>query len=593
MATFDVNDTGADIRTRINAAITSVDAITAVSTAGGSDITNTVPLLGPDGSATAPSVSFSSDPDTGIYSSAANQLAIATNGAQVARVNNNGAWTLTATGTDTQLLGGTVDLGVENRTWALKSPATDSAGDPFVFETGNSWQFNVDTVAALTIDSTGQVLSRAGTTSNCGYAFEGDPNTGLFSAAADVAGLVAGGVRGIDVNPGSGFVVVNENAADIDFRVEGTTDVNLIRSDAGSDRVGFKTGAPVTDVDINGQLGVAAGTAAAPSYSFRTDLDTGMFSTGANDLSFSTGGVKRMEIGAGGDLNLPAVSTETKQLNIGVGRSGDGASLIDLIADGATYTDYGLRIVRNAGANGGTQIDHRGTGNFTLSTKEAANIAFQTDSTTRLSIGSGGAATFTGNILSGARVINSDGSATNPSYSFTNDVDTGMYRYGANAIGFATGGAEEVRITTTGMVITGSLSKGSGSFRIPHPIREGHDLVHSFVEGPTADNIYRGTVQLEDGKAVINLDEVSRMTEGTFVSLNTNVQCFTTNETDWTPVRGFVSGNLLTIGAKDPTEATVSWLVIGERHDDNIKGADWTDDNGRVITEPLSEVSDD
>ena len=259
-----------------------------------------------------------------------------------------------------------------------------------------------------------------------------------------------------------------------------------------------------------------------------------MFSTGANGLGFSTGGVQRMDIGSVGDLNLPAVSTETKQVNIGNGRSGDGTSLIDFIGD-TTYPSYGLRMIRNAGENGNSQIAHRGTGNLQLLTQDAGFIIFSTDSTTRMTIGSGGAVT-----------------------------------------------------------IVGSLSKGSGSFRIPHPIREGHDLVHSFVEGPQADNIYRGVVSLVDGKATVNLDEAARMTEGTFVALNTNTQCFTTNEDDWTAIRGKVNGNLLTIEAQDPScTASISWLVIGERHDQHMLDTHWTDENGRVITEPLTEVPDD
>lgn len=138
--------------------------------------------------------------------------------------------------------------------------------------------------------------------------------------------------------------------------------------------------------------------------------------------------------------------------------------------------------------------------------------------------------------------------------------------------------------------VVGALSKGSGSFRIDHPLpakTETHNLVHSFIEGPQADLIYRGKVDLTAGAATVNLDTAARMTEGTFVLLNTNVQCFTTNESDWTAVRGSVSGNTLTIAAEDNTStATVSWLVIGERQDQHMIDTDWTDDNGRVITEP-------
>tara|TARA_Y100000389_G_scaffold200192_1_gene240079 strand:+ start:92 stop:550 length:459 start_codon:yes stop_codon:yes gene_type:complete len=151
-----------------------------------------------------------------------------------------------------------------------------------------------------------------------------------------------------------------------------------------------------------------------------------------------------------------------------------------------------------------------------------------------------------------------------------------------------------MRITSSGVVITGSLSKSSGSFRIPHPVAsktETHDLVHSFVEAPQADNIYRGKVSLVAGQGTANIDTVAGMTEGTFAALNREIQCFTSNETGWTAVRGSVSGNILTIEAQDNTcTDTVSWLVVGERQDQHMYDTEWTDENGKVIVEPLKPV---
>jgi hypothetical protein len=137
----------------------------------------------------------------------------------------------------------------------------------------------------------------------------------------------------------------------------------------------------------------------------------------------------------------------------------------------------------------------------------------------------------------------------------------------------------------------GTVSKTSGSFKIDHPLPEmedSHYLVHSFVESPKADNIYRGKVSLIDGKAVVNIDQVSGMTEGTFTALNRDIQCFTSNESGWDAVRGSVAGNILTIECQKPDSiALVSWLVIGERQDKHMYETDWTDDEGHVIVEPL------
>jgi len=158
------------------------------------------------------------------------------------------------------------------------------------------------------------------------------------------------------------------------------------------------------------------------------------------------------------------------------------------------------------------------------------------------------------------------------------------------AIGTAGGTTALFHLTTSGATFSGSLSKGSGSFKIDHPLeskKDTHHLVHSFVEAPQADNIYRGVVVLENGTATINLDTVSGMSEGTYVLLNTNTSCFTSNETDWDAVKGSVSGNTLTINCQNSSStATVSWLVIGERHDQHMKDTNWTDSNGKVIVEP-------
>jgi hypothetical protein len=143
------------------------------------------------------------------------------------------------------------------------------------------------------------------------------------------------------------------------------------------------------------------------------------------------------------------------------------------------------------------------------------------------------------------------------------------------------------------VTINGALSKSSGSFKIDHPLpskTETHNLVHSFIEGPQADNIYRGKVALVDGSATVNIDDVAGMTDGTFAVLNREVQCFTSNETGWTAVRGSVSGNILTIEAQDAScTDTISWMVIGERQDKHMYDTEWTDENGKVIVEPLKE----
>ena len=55
----------------------------------------------------------------------------------------------------------------------------------------------------------------------------------------------------------------------------------------------------------------------------------------------------------------------------------------------------------------------------------------------------------------------------------------------------------------------------------------------------------------------------------------------------WTNVKGSVTGNKLTIVAEDKPARTdtISWMVIGERKDNNVVSSEVTDDNGDLIVE--------
>jgi hypothetical protein len=167
-------------------------------------------------------------------------------------------------------------------------------------------------------------------------------------------------------------------------------------------------------------------------------------------------------------------------------------------------------------------------------------------------------------------------------------VDTNM------RIGIGTSTPTEKVDIVGNLKVSGSVSKGSGSFKIDHPLEsksETHHLVHSFLEAPQADNIYRGKATLVNGRAEVNIDAIAGMTEGTFDALNREVQCFTSNESDWDAVRGSVIGNILTIECQNPESTSmVSWLVIGERKDKHMYDTEWTDQDGKVIVEPLKVI---
>jgi len=146
------------------------------------------------------------------------------------------------------------------------------------------------------------------------------------------------------------------------------------------------------------------------------------------------------------------------------------------------------------------------------------------------------------------------------------------------------------------LVITGALSKGSGTFVIDHPLDPHNKLLyHSFVESPEAKNIYDGQVRLDAaGEATITLPEY-------FEALNTSFRYQLFPHGQSMPnlyVKKPVENNSFVIAGGAPG-GLVSWQVTGVRHDPYIlanpiinevpKGPDEIVDVGECLFEPLCE----
>ena len=156
---------------------------------------------------------------------------------------------------------------------------------------------------------------------------------------------------------------------------------------------------------------------------------------------------------------------------------------------------------------------------------------------------------------------------------------------------FYTAGAQRMYIASNGNVnIAGALSKGSGSFQIPHPVVPGKNLIHSFIEGPRCDLIYRGHVNLMHGNATVILDRCGTgMQDGTFEALCRDPDVFLSNNDTWDKVKGKVRANVLHIECENAEScAVISWMVVAERQDETIRHWDKTDAEGRLVLEHQS-----
>ena len=78
----------------------------------------------------------------------------------------------------------------------------------------------------------------------------------MCDVLADAGNIKANGTLTVSGNTSldGGTFVFNESSADVDFRIEGNGDANLLFTDAGNDRVGIKTSSPSTELHVVGGI---------------------------------------------------------------------------------------------------------------------------------------------------------------------------------------------------------------------------------------------------------------------------------------------------------------------------------------------------
>jgi hypothetical protein len=153
------------------------------------------------------------------------------------------------------------------------------------------------------------------------------------------------------------------------------------------------------------QVKSLAGTAAAPGITFTGDIDTGLFSPGANQVAVTTGGVQRLLIGADGSITP------------------SGSFLFP------------------AGTAASPSVSFTGDPNTGIFSPGADQLSVATNGTERLRINA------TGQV--GAVSL---GTAAAPAYTFTGDPNTGIYSPGADQVAVATNGAGRLFVDANGRV---------------------------------------------------------------------------------------------------------------------------------------------
>lgn len=223
-----------------------------------------------------------------------------------------------------------------------------------------------------------------------------------------------------------------------------------------------------------------SGSAAAPVLSAGNTPSLGMFVPSGPALGFGLGGIEQFRMRA----NTPSGATSIVgygaagdvALELGEARKGTGTASIDLHGDSDTFTDYGLRVIRNAGASGASAITHRGVGQLQFTTQDGGSMVFATSGTSRLVLSNAGLLRpFTDaqydlastsfrykDIYASGQFVGQAG-ASGPAFSFAGDIDTGIFRYAADTLSVGASGIEIMRFPSTRAAVIGPDAPGNQS----------------------------------------------------------------------------------------------------------------------------------
>jgi hypothetical protein len=409
---------------------------------------------------------------------------------------------------------------------------------------------------AIATSATGTALLGSETsTTGANFGVSGSTASATGTGVQGVATATSGvnvGVIGVSASTsGAGVIGQATASAGTDYGVYGTT-----VSPSGISVYGLAT----TGI---GTAGVSSGSTGYGVYGVNTATSGNAFGTYGSSASPAGYAVYGVNIATTG----PAYGVYgTNASTAGVGTLGAATA-----ASGSTYGVYGSVVSPSGIGVNGAAISGTGVAGTTTSST-AYGVYGGNAGTTGNAYGVYGTTASTAGI--GVRGVASATSGANYGVYGTTVSPSGVgveatsTAGGTALVATATGGGSagqfngNVKITGN-LAVSGTVSKGGGSFRIDHPLDPEHKyLYHSFVESPDMMNIYNGVVTLSrHGDAVVKLPDW-------FDALNRDFRYQLTCIGGFAPVyiAGEVSGNQFKIGGGRPG-MKVSWQVTGIRKD--------------------------
>lgn len=425
-------------------------------------VTNNKQLRGANGTVTSPHYSFASDANTGMYHSSEGVISFSCNNSNVMSLSAN-SMTLdkvltlpngSATAPSLRFASNT-DTGLYSANASSMSVTVDK---------NLKMTFNVaDIVANKPIR--GQRDSASAPT----FGFTADKDTGMYNIAENRLGFTTGGHLRLELNNSSAVFKTNVfapsgsiNATSANSRAsfgfDGDENTGMYRSGtnqigfmtAGQEQLRIQTDAVISNLPYRG----ANGSVSVPHYSFASATNSGMYHAGSHHVAIASNGVEVFRA-------APTVAYMKRQLNMGTGNrvywTGTGGRLASVSATNDATRLHFVAPDSNepfSFGNSTTSFMKIHPSAMVMPSGEKSSVATPIEGMIRFQPSDD---TFYGfyqdewQDLSGAGKLRGTGSAGTPSMYWESDPNTGFFHHATAGDNFSvvTGGVERVNYTNT------------------------------------------------------------------------------------------------------------------------------------------------
>lgn len=442
----------------------------------------------------------------------------------IARIQNGGTNQVLASGTSGPQW---INISTLSTSTIPVTNDTTSTSDQYVnftSTTSGASAIKVSSDGILFNPANGQMLLKSTNEAKPAYAFTGNSDTGIYRLPSEKAiGFSTSGTAKMVIKA-DGKVGIGTKTPFTSLHVVGQVDnANISTSNTAGQIF-------VSDPDSIGQ-GLLIGYAYYPSnYEYARIQTQGNFTLALQEKG---GVVKIGQVSSYYDFtNLLDVNGQTRirgaaivggntgdaQVKVGLGRTSNGNTFVDLVSETTGYTDYGLRFIRwgsDPSILGVSQIVHKGTQRFDILAEQNAPIIFYTTNVERIRINNQG-------------IMAQNGSAAAPSYYFGSETSTGIYRPSSNTIGFSVAGTERVKIYNEGI----DISANGAGLKLKALTQGQNTYIEFFGKGilgngnSTARSAYVGFSDangVNDNFVIYNAKTTKYISVGTQIDMTTSV----------------------------------------------------------------------